>query len=69
MSLGYIEERKSPWHGAHGRPHDNIGSGEDLAWNVLNMESMTPHDTFSFESFILNFQILAPKCSAFCPIS
>ena len=28
------------------------------------MESMSPHDTFSLESFILNFQILAPKCSA-----
>jgi len=33
------------------------------------MESMTPHDTFLLESFILNFKLFAPKCSALSPIN
>jgi len=33
------------------------------------MENMSPHDTFSLESFILNFQIFAPKCLVFSPIN
>jgi len=61
--LWYIGGQKLPWYAAIGSPHGSLGVG----WIYhgmceLNMESMTPHGTFSLESFILNFQILAPKC-------
>jgi len=58
------------WHGAHGRPHGNIGVERIYHGRCeLSMESMTPHGTFSLESFIFNFKLLAPKCSALYPVN